>query len=208
MAVIDIKGQTYGKWLVLEKADRPKNTREGGQFWLCECAQCGEKMVLPGPRLRAGRGRNACKKCNGYYDRRNDLGYTSKTYYSWKAMRSRCLVKSDTNYASYGGRGIKICDRWHTFSNFVKDMGERPKGMTLDRIDVNGDYSPENCRWADRFTQSRNKRDPVILNDTSMAAIFEASKYGVPERIIADLCGVDRGTISSIKSRYKEKYDK
>lgn len=83
----------------------------------------------------------------------------SKEYNSWHAMLQRCTNKNNTQYHLYGGRGIKVCDEWYKFINFYKDMGEKPTANhSLDRIDFNGDYEPANCRWADRFTQSINKR--------------------------------------------------
>lgn len=88
----------------------------------------------------------------------------SKIYNLWGGMKSRCYNPNHKDYSSYGGRGIKICERWlepggRGFMNFYADMGERPEGMTLDRVDVNGDYEPNNCRWADNMTQVRNKRN-------------------------------------------------
>jgi len=78
-------------------------------------------------------------------------------YVVWRKMRERCLSKTCKDYKNYGGRGITICSRWDSFEAFVEDMGERPEGLTLDRIDSNGNYEPSNCRWADRTTQNINR---------------------------------------------------
>lgn len=86
------------------------------------------------------------------------VGKRSPTYNSWRKMRGRILDPKDKRYIHYGGRGIKIHPSWDKFENFLKDMGERPEGMTLDRIDVNGDYGPGNCKWSDIVEQNRNRR--------------------------------------------------
>ena len=80
----------------------------------------------------------------------------TKTYNSWVAMISRCTRPENDRYHNYGGRGIKVCERWRKFENFFNDMGERPEGMTLDRIDVNGNYEPSNCRWSTSEIQYSN----------------------------------------------------
>lgn len=86
------------------------------------------------------------------------------TYKVWADMRSRCTLPSVKQYADYGGRGIRVCDAWLTFVGFFADMGERPDGCTLERIDNNGNYEKSNCRWATRKEQGRNRRDNHLLN--------------------------------------------
>lgn len=82
-------------------------------------------------------------------------------YYIWASMKQRCSNPRAKGYADYGGRGISVCDRWQNFDNFLADMGPRPEGLVLDRIDVNGNYEPGNCRWATWEQQGRNKRRTI-----------------------------------------------
>jgi len=81
----------------------------------------------------------------------------SHIYQRWSGMKARCYNTRNPKYKNYGGRGIQVCDRWLSFAKFFKDMGDIPEGMTLDRVDVNGNYEPSNCRWATPKTQSNNK---------------------------------------------------
>ena len=91
-------------------------------------------------------------------------GYSkTKLYGVWNAMKARCNNPNSTAYANYGGRGITVCAEWESFENFLRDMGEPPSGMTLDRVDNEKGYFPENCRWASRKTQGKNRRGRRIL---------------------------------------------
>lgn len=83
------------------------------------------------------------------------------TYGSWAAMHNRCRNKSHVGWNTYGGRGISVCEGWGSFEKFLEDMGERPEGHTLDRIDSDGNYEPDNCRWADPRTQRMNRKSGV-----------------------------------------------
>lgn len=91
---------------------------------------------------------------------------STSEYKIWKGMISRCNCPTNTAYYKYGGRGIKVCDRWQGisgFSNFIKDMGKKKEGESIDRINVNGNYEPSNCRWANKNTQANNKRNTIFI---------------------------------------------
>lgn len=91
------------------------------------------------------------------------------TYQSWQAMKQRCNSPTHKHYQNYGGRGIYICVKWNEYHNFLADMGERPKGYSLDRIDNNVGYLPDNCRWASRTQQNRNSSQNILITYTGVS---------------------------------------
>lgn len=120
---------------------------------------------------------------HGHAKRSNHSG----AYEAWRAMRRRCLNPSQQNYPLYGGRGIRICERWSVFVNFLEDMGERPEGMSLERSNSDGDYGPSNCKWATATEQARNRpgRSRWITHDGVTLSVIEwAEKTGIPSTVI------------------------
>jgi hypothetical protein len=113
------------------------------------------------------------------------FNYQHPLYATWIAMRQRCNTTTAANYRFYGQRGITVCERWDDFNLFVEDMGERPEGHTLDRINFNGNYEPSNCRWADRSTQAINKRLKALKHLDPMRCVYSCgSKYYVQIRLV------------------------
>lgn len=155
MLQINLVGQRFGRLVVIEQVGRNK---WGSTTWLCRC-DCGTHTVVSSGTLRCG---NA-KSCGGHKSedmtRRNTTHGQrhSRAYVAWCNMRRRCTDSRAHRFDRYGGRGITYCERWQSFQNFLDDMGQPPTGHSLDRIDVDGNYCPENCRWADAVTQSRNR---------------------------------------------------
>lgn len=112
-------------------------------------------------------------------------GNRNPTYIVWRTMKDRCLNPNSENFARYGGRGIKVCESWMVFANFLADMGERPPGMTLDRFPNNdGDYEPSNCRWTTRKANSRNRCDNRLVTfkgeTKTLAEWAESTGLGTP----------------------------
>lgn len=151
------KGNRYGRLVVLERAGSDRHYRAQ---WLCLC-DCGDTKVILGQSLRRGLTRS-CGCLNIESKTKHGMSY-HPLYNVWHNMMRRCYDSNNPRYADYGGRGIEICDRWKSIENFIEDMGDRPMGATLDRIDNNGSYSPENTRWATPKEQNLNKRVSVLL---------------------------------------------
>ena len=159
---LDMTGLVFGDWTVESSAGHSSGKARIA-LWRCRCA-CGVESVVYGTALRSGKS-TGCSDCArpkiSAARRTHGMSLREPTYLSWRSMKARCLNMNAPDYPQYGGRGIKVCERWLDFENFVEDMGVRPAGMTLDRKDGNGNYEPSNCRWADEFTQIHNKRKKV-----------------------------------------------
>lgn len=153
---IDLTGNRFGSLVAREIVGRDSY----GVKWLCDC-DCGNTHVATSAYLRRGSVQSCgCTRHEGHAQALTTHGQTdSPAWQSWRAMKSRCLNFQSKDFKRWGGRGIKICDEWMDFNNFYSDMGDRPEGTTLDRIDVNGNYEASNCRWATPKQQQNNKRN-------------------------------------------------
>lgn len=193
--ILNMQGRKFGRWTVICETEKPAGTKEQGVFWLCKCT-CGTTQPIPGARLRAGRCQRGCKKCRSHLATAGRK--MTPEYQSWRGMRERCLNPNHDSYAYYGGRGIAVSPRWmHSFKNFLEDMGPRPAGHSLDRIDVNGPYAAHNCRWANAHEQRQNSRN-CYLTDEQVDAIALLIKAGARQIDIAAAVGVSRGHIANI----------
>lgn len=159
MAKRELAGQRFERLLVL---DFWRNTGRSIQ-WFCKC-DCGKEIWAYTSNLTTGKSRSCgCISAERLSKMRRKHGKSETgAYTSWKGMLFRCLNSECKEYHNYGGRGIKVCERWSNergFENFLEDMGERPNGKTIDRYpDINGNYEPSNCRWGTWAQQARGKR--------------------------------------------------
>ncbi len=199
----DLTGRAYGRLRVLRHAgwyQQPNGTR--GSLWRCLCdptlGGCGAEMDARVGKLNNGHTRSCgCLQAERrgagsitHGATRNKVGASrlSAEYGAWQGMRRRCYQPGDAKFSLYGARGIGMCDRWRDdFAAFLADMGARPSPLfSLDRIDVNGPYSPENCRWATQKEQQRNRRDNRVIE-------FRGEKRCIAEW--AELLGIKRATV-------------
>lgn len=160
---VDLTGKIFGRWTVIGFSGR---TKARDSKWLCRCS-CGIQKNVSGSNLTKG----WSKSCGCYREeksRETVNGFRVKghpLYSRWGQMLSRCSNPQHFAYPDYGGRGVKVCERWHDFMLFLDDMspGWRP-GLTLDRINVDGNYEPGNCRWSDSIEQMTNRRTSKLID--------------------------------------------
>ncbi len=187
----DIAGKKFGMLTAIGIVGK----RGKANLWKCLC-DCGSETTSIATSLERGEKTSCgCKKTHKRKPRpdlaeRNKLSSThgmtnTTTFSSWKAMRFRCENPASKDYPNYGGRGIKVCEAWSkSFEAFLADMGERPDGTSLDRIDVNGNYEPSNTRWATQERQSNNKRQNMYVefNGEVKTATEWARLYGIESK--------------------------
>jgi len=165
----DHTDQLFGRLTVIVLKD---SNKWGERIWTCRCS-CGNLVDVSGSSLREGKTKSCgCLRQEETSKRLLTHGESATTGYTteykiWSGMKQRCLNPKQTKYTSYGGRGIKICQEWSTsFETFLKDVGRRPSiHHSLDRIDVNGNYEPNNVRWATHAEQQANKRKVCVMQE-------------------------------------------
>ena len=180
---IDESIERFGLWSVLDRSS---------SRWLCRC-DCGTKRRVPRADLISSRSKGCgCAR----YENAGKAAAAANTTHGlgnspemriWIDMKRRCYQPHRPDYPRYGGRGITVCDRWKdSFEAFIEDMGLRPPGMTLDRIDNNAPYSPKNCRWATKRQQGRNQRTNVRYDvfGKSLTLPEAAERYGIATETI------------------------
>ncbi len=177
--LVNIIGKRYGRLTVVEYA--------GSSRWICRC-DCGGTSNAKTDALNNGNVRSCGCLRREMTIARNQTHQMSGTrvYNAWLDIRRRCTDESRPDWMNYGGRGIRVCERWQSFDNFYADMDDPPAGYSIDRIDVDGDYCPENCRWATRVQQQRNTRRNSLLthNGETLCVAEWSERTGISRCII------------------------
>jgi len=184
--LIDLTGQRFGSFTVIKRGPR-KGAKSLEIYWECKC-DCGTRMLVRGGSLRWGQSKSCgIGKCAANFKHGHSANdKISSTYNAWNSMQTRCTNPSAKYFERYGGRNITVCKRWGTFKEFLADMGEKPKGKSLDRIDNEGNYEPSNCRWATLQEQAGNQstsRRYTFLGQTCCISEW-ARRSGVSRNVL------------------------
>lgn len=185
VSVVDLTGTKCGSVSVIERAA----SKNGKATWKCQCA-CGSEFVAVGSSLRMGRvkGCPACAKSHAMASITKHGATGTPEYVSYNAMKQRCYYPKNKRYERYGGRGVKVCNRWlESFDNFISDMGQMPSpGMSIERLDTDGDYEPSNCIWATRTEQANNRSNntPIEIDGCTKNLTQWSREYGVNRTVI------------------------
>lgn len=183
----DLSGQRFGLLTAVKCVGVVKSKTR----WECIC-DCGETSVKVYQHLVLGLTKSCgCFRKKYAAEKMRKMVTThglsvNKWWSNWHRMMDRCYNKKSARYASYGGRGISVCERWHDAALFHEDMGDRPEGKSLDRINNDGNYSPENCKWSTYIEQNNNRRTTKIIefNGESLSGAQWARKLGVSKGFI------------------------
>lgn len=183
MLAKQMQGRTYGRLTVIG-LDRTLDSRSKVRTLIRVLCSCGTiKVVDPHSVIRGRSSSCGCLNAQLSSERRRSHGMTgTPTHRIWVGMVRRCYDHQATSYQRYGAKGVRVCDRWrNSFENFLSDMGERPGGMTLDRIDNSRGYEPGNCRWATVAEQARNRTDnhSLTFNGRTMVMTDWAKEIGI-----------------------------
>jgi hypothetical protein len=207
--LIDLTGQKFNKLFVIKLE---KYIGGGRSTWLCRC-DCGNEKIITGYSLKNSNTKSCgCIKKEGNNLRHgcSKIGKKSRTYTTWQLMKARCENKNNKNYKDYGGRGIKICKRWLKFENFLKDIGEIPNGLTLDRINNNKGYFLKNYKLSTKKEQARNKRNSRLFTYKGKTQCISAwaETYNIPyqllyRRICIDKWSVEKALTTPIKKQVR-----
>lgn len=193
---VDLTGLRFGKWHVLGFSH---SNKRGVANWFAIC-DCGTERVVVGTNLSHGLSKSCgCSRTGGSL--RTHSMCKSRIYGIWSGMLQRCTNPRRDYYENYGGRGIKVCPEWFSFDTFYADMCPTyVPGLSIDRIDNNGDYEPSNCRWATDTQQSRSNRN-CKLNPQAVANIRSRLSSGVSKAELARVHGVSESLIRKIADR-------